>query len=332
MDSLKLSIFEEKAVANGERIFVKGIQEEVREICKELGGVTKASQLLGLPHSCVREWPYRGKPVSLRNLNRLLGFLSLEKKLEYQGKIDSKEIFLGGRYSALTMQFPKILSKELAYIAGIILGDGTLSGETKKKKRAWNVGAIFDNKEHAIYYNSTVFRIFKIEGHTRKNKDKNCVSDGFGSIVVHWFFRSYFDFHTGYKAHKIEIPNRVLQTKNPELINSCLRGLFDSDGTIIPSKKEVKYASVSKTIVDQVSKILQENGMKVTRCQWLKNPKYRMLYDVRISGIQNLLQYSRLIGFNHPEKQKKLYNLLGEQSILVNSPVVQWPSTPRSGN
>ncbi len=107
MDSLKLSIFEDNAVRNGERIFVNGIREEIREICRELGGVTAVSRLLNLKHSHVREWPYRGKPISLRTLVQLLNFLPEEKRTEYRTKIESKDLLLSARYSSLMVKFPR---------------------------------------------------------------------------------------------------------------------------------------------------------------------------------------------------------------------------------
>ncbi len=182
--------------------------------------------------------------------------------------------------------------------------------------------AVFDNFEHATHYIETMASLFGVSGSISKKGNKNCYEAGFGSIVVHWFFRSYLEFHTGYKAHKIEIPKRILEAEDFTLINACLRGLFDSDGTIIPINKEVKLASVSQKIIDQTAQLLQEQGMKVYRGNWLKDSKYRILYDVRTHGIQTLLIYSRLIGFDHPLKQKKLYNLLGQQFVITKpSPV-----------
>lgn len=321
MNPLKLSIFEEKAVQNGERIYVHGIQRQVREIFKELGGVTNAIRLAGFNYVGAKEWAYRGKPILLSNLVHLLNLLPKQKRLEYQKSIESKELFLSGRYSSLTGRFPASISKELAYVAGIILGDGTLSGDNKKRKRAWKVRAVFDDLEHAAYYNKTMANIFGLEGGIYKKKNKNCYGAGFGSIFVHWFFRSYFGFHTGKKAHKIEIPKRILRTKNPALINACLQGLFDSDGSVAPSNKEVKFASVSKKIVMQISKSLQKQGITVYRSQWLKDPKYRMLYSVQSTGKKNLLRFNRIISFSHPAKQKKLINLLQDTS-LTKSPVV----------
>ncbi len=317
MNPLKLSIFEEKAVQNGERIYVNGIQEEVRQIFKELGGPRKVSKLLGLNYVGLKEWSYR-KSVSLSNLSKLLGLLPKQRSDYFAKKIEEKDFRLSSGRSVHQLKFPKKISEDLAYVVGLILGDGSLPCDKSNINGNWSITVFFDNKDHAGYYSDIIQSLFGVQ--TKQFFRRGCYATYFFSSVAHWFFRTYFGFHNGKKAHKIEVPQRVLSTKDEKLINACLRGLFDSDGTIIENKAQIKYASVSKKIVDQVAEFLQVQGMVITRCQWLKDPKYKMLYDVRSSGTKNLQLFHEKIGFKHPAKSKKLYNLLYKESLLI-SPV-----------
>ncbi|MDO8625301.1 MAG: LAGLIDADG family homing endonuclease, partial [Candidatus Diapherotrites archaeon] len=242
--------------------------------------------------------------MPLKQLNRMLALLSEEKQMEFRKRIDEKQVYLSTYYSQHKMKFPNQLSPELCYVIGLLLGDGTISGGGSNGYRCWRVELLFDNADHSYIYEHIFQRIFELN--LRRYPQKGCTNVCCNSFIAHWFFRSFFGLHQGRKADKIEMPVRILKTADFTLINSCIRGLFDSDGCFAPSDASVRYASTSKKMVDQVSSLLESQGVKGKRYQWLKDPKYKMLYDIRYRGHHSLRSFSALVGFWHPLKDKKL--------------------------
>jgi hypothetical protein len=130
----------------------------------------------------------------------------------------------------------------------------------------------------------------------------------FYSKVVQWFFRSFFKIAAGKKADKIIIPNRIANCGKAEIINACIKGLFDSDGTV--TKRWASFSSTSKGIVEQVFLLLQQQEIFTNKNKWVKSNKYLPLYTIRIQQKESLKKFSMLIGFDHPVKRKKLNMLL----------------------
>ncbi len=307
-ERVELSIFDINSDWLADEIYISNIKEEVNNVVWSLGGPAKASKLMNLKYSRLKEWHLGRKPIPLSKLNELLGLIDKNLKQEIITLIDSKQIYLKSRYSYHTIKFPRKITSELAYLIGLLLGDGHLAGDSSNSKGNWNISVFFDHKGHLSIYEHHVMQIFGI-----KNKiylpPENYYTSYFASKAVHWFLRSYFDLHNGYKCDKIKIPTRIIDTNNSDLISSCIRGLFDSDGTVIPKKKIVKFASTSEEIADQVLYELSVLGIDSKKSEWLKAKKYKMLFTIGIRGKNNLLRFAEVINFSHPEKRKKLYKL-----------------------
>lgn len=303
----KLSIFETKDDWLLNKIFVHNIQSEVAEIVNELGGVAKGRKLPEINYTSLN-YNMHKRSISIYNLKYLLSFLDEDFRNYIMAKIDSKQLILGANRSPLRIKFPSKIDERLCYIIGLLLGDGSLAGNSLNNRGNWKVIAFFDNEEHSFKYDSMIEDIFGIKIH--RYFKRGCHYVHFASKVVHWYLRSFFSFHNGYKDDKIVIPERILQTKNNCLINACAKGLFDSDGCVVPSNREVKFASTSKKIVEQMFEYISENNITCRKYEWLKDPKYKMLYSVVIKGVKGLTEFKELIDFDHPVKKEKLNKII----------------------
>ena len=306
--TLEISLFDVKSDWLLDEVCVWNIKEQVNKVILELGGPAKASKLMDIKKSCLKEWHLGRNPISLSKLNELLLLIDGNLKQEIIKEIDSKQIYLKCQYSNHIIKFPANLTSELSHVIGLLLGDGSLAGNILNKTGNWNISVYFDETNHLEIYKKIIEDIFEVKVKTYVQKE-TCYCAYFASKAVHWFLRSFFGLHNGYKADKIEIPERILETKNSNLIASCLRGLFDSDGTVIVNRKAVSFSSTSEKVVNQVFFWLKKFGINSKKHQWLKDKKYKMLFTVRVYGISNILKFSELVGFSHPEKKKRLFKI-----------------------
>ena len=312
----KLSIFNVDSDWLKDEVYVHGVREEIREILFHLEGPSKACKLLGVPYTALKEWPNGRKPISIKKLNKLIGFCDASFQEEIKSKIDSKDILLSCRYSSHKIKFPNLITSDLAYLLGLYLGDGTFAGDSSNGKGNWTIGAFFDNRKHQALCNLLILKVFGINAKQYDSK-KNCFKSYFGSKVLHWFFRSYFEICNGYKCNKIFGSDLILNSDN-RIVSSFLQGLFDSDGTIT-NKNIVKYASTSKLMVEQVKDALLKFGIDSRFYMWVKAEKYLPLYTVELMSRNSVLKFAECINFRHPAKHVRLADV---GKIVINSPVV----------
>ncbi|MFH0969956.1 MAG: LAGLIDADG family homing endonuclease [Candidatus Diapherotrites archaeon] len=307
----ELSIFDAKSDWLNDEIYVHGVKDEVKEIADRFGPV-KLSRILKVDYNnCFREWTCGRNPIRLSKLIEMINLCDSETQIKLKEKIDTKELKIGCRYSPHKMRFPSHVSENLAYLAGLILGDGTLAGDSSNTRGNWNVGTLFDDENHQKIYDKLIENEFQITPNHQKD-EKNCWLSIFGSKTTQWFWRSFFDMHNGYKASIITIPNVIANSSNGRLRVTLLQGLFDSDGTIT-KRGHVQYASTSKEMIEQVSKILFSFGIAHGKASWLKDPKYRMLHSIAIRRKSSVLSFAKQIGFRHPRKAA----ILAKFSLVV---------------
>ncbi|MCX6801680.1 MAG: hypothetical protein NT067_01060 [Candidatus Diapherotrites archaeon] len=297
-----------------DEIYINGIKEEAKDLLHYFGGVRKASELINCRYSRVKEWPMGRKPIPLGKLKELLNQCDKKFKAKIKTRILNKNILLKSRYSPHSITLPKKITPELAYVIGLILGDGFIAGKKANDNGNWTVAVYFDNFEHRELYSKAVRNLFGIQ--PKQGQDGSCYNCYFGSKAVHWFFRGFFSMETSPKADKIIIPSRIINCGKEEILVACIRGLFDSDGTIT-AQKRAKYASTSQKIVLQVASFLKENDFHPYVNEWLKSKKYKPLYTVTLNRKQDIIKFAQQISFIHPEKKRKLDEIVAKISPVV---------------
>ncbi|MFA5930751.1 MAG: LAGLIDADG family homing endonuclease [archaeon] len=296
---MKISIFENTGEKFCKEVYLHGINEEVKEIFIELKHPTKIAKQLGVKYTKLKEWAIRKKPISLFDLKKLLNLCPEEFKKTVTKKIESKETRLSCKYSPHKIKISDDISEDLAYIIGIILGDGSVACDNSNSEGNWTIIVFFDNKEHRAIYEKLVENEFKIKSISGQRKE-NCFESGFASKIIHTFFVKELGMHNGRKAHKICFPEKIL---NGDLTNKAalIQGLFDSDGTI--TNGYIRYSTVSKIMAEQVQKILFEIDICTSINVWIKDPKYYPLYTVSVKTTKCKKLFAQKIGFRHPIKK-----------------------------
>ena len=217
----------------------------------------------------------------------------------------------------------KILNfnKRLAYLAGVIAGDGHLSkrgneiviadGQSDKNKLRLSkdyiylIAHLFEkefNLRGAINNHTTWWR-FRID-----------------NVLLCKFFNYYFEIPLGKKCRIIKIPGWLSSTFNEKYF---WRGLMDTDGYIREKGKEIIFKSRSLILLNQFMEFLKRNKINAI-INKDKNGEYLRIF------VCDFLRYAEIMGFSHPRKKEILISHLREgpkykvlSKINKNMPIVQ---------
>ncbi len=110
------------------------------------------------------------------------------------------------------------------------------------------------------------------------------------------------------KSHKVTIPDMITQ-KGWAFAKWTIRGIIDTDGTLFFSKKTynnpiyptIEIRTCSKTLADQMTTILQQNGFRAR----LRGNKTEG-YHVALYGSKMLKRCMKEIGFSNPKHINKI--------------------------
>jgi hypothetical protein len=131
-----LNIFDIQKDWLNEAIYLSGLKEEICELTDYLGGSTKAARLSKVSYSTIKETRTGRIPIHLKKFNTLLALVPQNLRHKILKKIWGKTIrFTVQRTNRnrQNLKFPKMLTPDLAYAIGLILGDGHLAGDTVNK-------------------------------------------------------------------------------------------------------------------------------------------------------------------------------------------------------
>ncbi len=154
-----------------------------------------------------------------------------EKLDDNWGKVKGGALSNGGGIKEVNI--PKI-SKELSEFYGIMLGDGNLTKIKSYKISTYQIKIVGDSrydKEYLLdYVKPMIEKLFNIKVNVYKSKNENALNlVSTGKRLVE--FLESLGFNPGNKIkNMLHIPRWI--KNNREYLNACLRGLYDTDGSI----------------------------------------------------------------------------------------------------
>lgn len=267
--------------SNNQKIKTRTLEEytQVMRVRKQKKAqdVIKISRITGIPKDTIRGWIYRGvKPKRLRKTK----FLPKESKK---------------------------LGPELAYILGVIQGDGCLC----KSKRHSLRGECFDyilvlgvtDKDFADYFSKQLekwssFKTYKYKYPQRGKGTKDIYGIRLRSKDV-FEFLSNFDLD-------------ILLESDEQIKSMFLKGLFDSEGSVSKTKKSrtIRIGMCNIKIIKLAKNLIESLGIKCGKIHVRKVLDYKPLYLFCISSKESLKRYRDCIGFSIKRKQERLDNLI----------------------
>lgn len=193
-------------------------------------------------------------------------------------------------------------SSELAEFMGIMLGDGGIS----KTQVIITLNSDSD-RAYSIYVRDLLKRLFNVEPSIYKKKSSRALD----IVISRKNLVDYCQLIGLKVGNKIkqgaDIPDWVKRNKKFQI--SCMRGLIDTDGTIIThrykskgklySYKKVTFTNFSKPLIMSTISILKNLSL---------NPRIARENNIWLDSIQDVKYYFKIIGSHNPKHLNKYKN------------------------
>jgi DNA-binding transcriptional regulator WhiA len=185
----------------------------------------------------------------------------------------------------------KNINKEiLAYIIGVALGDGNLSNPNG---RAIRLRISCDTKYKRIIKEiiSSLEKIFPDNKVSIVKRTEHCIDISCYSNKL----EDMLGWKVGYgskEKQKVSIPKWIKRSKKYKI--SCLRGLFETDGSVYIDRKYLmaNFVTIIPTLASDVLEIITDLGFRPNR-QLFKAKNGKIKHTIRIS--KNTTNFIRLI-------------------------------------
>ncbi len=223
------------------------------------------------------------------------------------------------RYSKIDFKkgitIPEYLTPKLAEDVGIHIGDGSLYWCNKKKvSTEFFYSSHIEEESYRQYLLSLKRYLYNLPDFRRYRKG-NEIQIRFCSLAITTFYNKVFGLPIGKKSQIATIPDIIFESKNKEIISSCLRGIVDTDFHFrikASNGYPQLYASFSsKKLVEDLSFLFNKLKIKNTVTFDVKSfdkrfNRYDNKHQIYISGYERVGSYLTKVGFNNPKHFSKL--------------------------
>src|SRR3989344_5292205 len=220
--------------------------------------------------------------------------------------------------------YPIDLNEQTAYLAGVIVGDGHISGATKSKQDKspdYNITIEVVDLDFLSIVASLIKGVINTKSVVKKTKPRIGKQQGY---YFQFRNKSFYHFRTndlgipsGKKCFSVDIPTKILSS--PILQRYFLAGLFDTDGGV--RGETIGFTSASKKLIFNTIKILNDMNILHHTESW-KNKKYnRHYYGIRVKAKDND-KFLNELPLKNNEKLKKVFrhaDVLERSNGMVDS-------------
>jgi hypothetical protein len=225
-----------------------------------------------------------------------------------QFKLSKKDIKKG-------LQLPNTISSELAYLIGVLAGDGNIF--VRKDKHDYRVKCVGNPLDEKEFYKNLLAPLFKKVFNIKldnKNQDSNSTYGFYiysKSLVA--FLNKIFGLPIGKKYDKLKIP-KIIRKNN--LVADFIKGLADTD-FCVTFRGNRKFPSIvgsskSKAFFQEISQELRKIGFTFYEVYDYKlndsrfKIGYSLINKIEINGEKNFNLWMQKIGFSSPKHLKKI--------------------------
>ena len=217
-------------------------------------------------------------------------------------ELDITEIKLSKKDLEKGIHLPESLSPELAYLCGIIVGDGSIYYRKDKKDYALKV--VGNPKDERELYDEVISVHFKKVFEFIPNFKFHDSNTTYGFMIqsksMMLFLTEKIGLLKGKKDENLCIPE--IFKVDDQLIKSFIRGLFDTDGCmcfkkrykLFPYYPVISLSSSSKKLISEVALYLKSESFKVVEIYDYKildsrfKNGFSMINRVEMNGRTNL--------------------------------------------
>lgn len=147
------------------------------------------------------------------------------------------------------IKLPRFMSPDLAYLAGVIMGDGYVIANGNM------VGIVNGDEEYLRNSVAPLFRkLFNFEVCIRRDPRKNHTYflEAHSRVIVS-FLISVFGFKRG---KKVPIIPSIFKNYPRNILMEFIAGFFDTDGAVSIKARTIKFTQKSKEILEQIKEEL----------------------------------------------------------------------------
>jgi hypothetical protein len=206
------------------------------------------------------------------------------------------------------IEFNSSLEEDLGEFLGAFAGDGHLAIHKKNWQYKILIYLSANEGEYARYLSALTKRLFNKEAHVRKLPNRSVTEVRIYGRALIEVLRKYLSFESD-KTYTVRLKKNQSSYRIP-FLKGFVRGLIASDGGV--GSGVVYFSTISKKLAYQLSDIL--NGFSILNHVYPQErvkPR-RMMYRVRIYGIDNLKRFYNFVGLNEENKLNKLKSFLDE--------------------
>lgn len=206
-------------------------------------------------------------------------------------------------------KLPKLLTSELSYLIGYIMGDGCLVDIWKRKKSTGNfkyeIKIATDTKEFAKFLLRMIKRIFDVKCYIYKCNSK-CYEIFIECKVVYLFLNKLCEIPMGKKKGKLKIPKIILNSSK-EIKYAFIGGFFDADGCIFEKQKFISFTQADRGFLIDLSNLLENLGIN-TRPIYTTKKELGITYtfSIRFKSLKSFLDNVKVV---HPDRIRRANNL-----------------------
>jgi len=303
------------AINSTKRAYSVKIYSRCIDLLKKGKGCAEIGRIMNIPRTTVRNWkldyakPYRIKkkrftknelktkirviidePYSIPEISRKIGCPYNSGRMTMKKYFPTQYQKIKRKAHKLT-RGQKMMTSELAYILGVMFGDGYCSGVCQIK-----LGVI--DKDFRDYFSQVINRWLGIAPklHEYRRRGRLYYEAHFNSIDVRDFIYEFL--------RKEKIPEEIIQSKNEMIKCMFIRGFFDSEGSVIMNKlRTVKAANKNLDVLKSIKEMLIRIGFNPERIVGYRNPNG--VHAICLYG-DNIKLFKEKIGFSIKRKMERL--------------------------
>ncbi len=211
------------------------------------------------------------------------------------------------------------INSEIAYLSGVLAGDGSIS--IRREKHDYAINCVGNPKDEQEYYHKIICpmieKLFDKKTIPTYHNKKTTFGIRFSSKKIVNFFVNELEHPVGEKYHTLKIPEKI---KQKNLTKHFIRGVADTDFCIsfkkrnrkIPYYPVISGTSKSKSFIEEIAIFLELEGMSVSKLYDYKQIDKRfkkgfaITSSIYIYGFKNLGLWMKKIGFSSPKHLGKI--------------------------
>lgn len=223
------------------------------------------------------------------------------------------------------LKLPDSISAELAYLCGVLIGDGCIWN--REEKHDYLIKCVGNPKDEKEFFNQVIGPLFKrVFNFTPKMRELDSKTTfGFtiySKVLYNYLTKELGMFHNK-KDFSLHIP--TIFKKDKQVLINLIRGLFDTDGCICFKKRYrkepyypvISFSSLSKRLALEIAKVLKSEGFKIVETYDYKTSDVRakagftQINRLELNGYDNLRRWMATIGFYNPKNLSKIKKIAG---------------------